>query len=65
MIDFETYIVKHNAHEYIERNPKEVHDCAPRLLGNVLGSHLHQGWPKYSDTCLKGTEAEKQDTTTK
>lgn len=54
-----TYIVQHNAHKDIERNAEEVHDGASGLLWNVLGPHLHNGWPEYAYTSLKGTEAKK------
>lgn len=54
-----THIVQHNAHKDIERNAKEVHDSAPCLLWNVLGSHLHNGGPEYAYTCFECTEAKK------
>ena len=31
-----TYIVEDDAHEYIQRNAEEVHDCASGLLRYVL-----------------------------
>lgn len=51
-----TYIVQDNADEDIERNAEKVHDCASGFFRDVLGSHLHYGWPKQSYTCLKYTE---------
>ena len=58
-----TYIVQHNADKYIQRNAEEVHDGAPGILRNVLGPHLHNGWPEYSHTSFKGAEAKKLEAT--
>jgi len=57
--DCETYIVQHDAHKNVQRNTEKVHDGAPGLLGNVLRSHLHNGWPEYANATLKSTEAKK------
>lgn len=54
-----TYIVQDNADKDIQRNTEEVHDCASGFFRDVLGSHLHYGWPKQSYTRLKYTEPEK------
>jgi len=64
-LKFNVYIVEHNTHENVERNAEEIHDCAPSLLRNVLRSHFHNRWPKYSHASLKGAEAEELDITRK
>jgi hypothetical protein len=58
-VDCVTYIVQHNTHKNVQRNAEKVHDGAPSFLGNVLGSHLHNGWPEYANTTFKSTEAKK------
>jgi len=57
--DCVTYIVQHDTHKNVQRNAEKVHDGAPGLLGNVLRSHLHNGWPEYANATLKSTEAKK------
>lgn len=59
------YIVKHNTHKDIQGNTEEVHDGAPRLLRDVLGSHFHNWWPEYPDTCLKSAEPQKLNASSK
>ncbi|MCI13793.1 hypothetical protein A2U01_0034913, partial [Trifolium medium] len=49
----------HNTHKNVQRNAEKVHDGAPGFLRNVLGSHLHNGWPEYANTTFKSTEAKK------
>lgn len=51
-----TYIVQYNADKDIQRNAEKVHYCASGFFRDVLGSHLHNGWPKQSYTCLEYTE---------
>lgn len=63
--DFVTYIVQNDANKDVERNPEEVHYGTSCLFWNILGSHLHYGWPEDPHTSLKRTEAKKQDTATK
>lgn len=57
-----TYIVQHHAYEDVERNAEKVHDGASSLLRNILGSHLHYGRPKYTNTGFKSTEAKQLNT---
>lgn len=60
-----TYVVQDDAHKDVERNAEKVHNGASGLLRDVLGPHLHDGWPEYAHTSLKGTESKKLNTTSK
>ena len=57
-----TYIVQNDTHKYVQRNSEEIHDGTPGLLWDVLGPHLHDGWPEDTHTTFKETESEKVQT---
>lgn len=57
----DAHIVEDDAHEDVEWDPEEVHDCAPRLLGDVLRPHLHDRRPEQADAGLEDAEAEELD----
>ncbi|KAL5098555.1 hypothetical protein RYX36_002882 [Vicia faba] len=50
---------QHNTNKNVQRNAEKVHDGAPGFFRNVLGPHLHNGWPEYANTTFKSTEVEK------